>query len=164
MASEPVTFGVAGGVGDDSGTSPLNALNITLCLSGDKVITNVGCPAGSPNPPPRASELHLELGSIVGGSLFYVRIQALVRTRYPIATAPAEKANKWEFELSEAPNPLDFQEGRLIRATGGKSRRPLIVEAVSGNKVQMVKKFSHGYGEITPDQTAVTGIVAGGIA
>jgi len=161
VALEPVTFGVAGGVGDESSASPLSPLNVTLCLNSKGVLTNVACPAGSPNPPPRASELHLDLGSIVGGSLFYVRVQALVRTRYPIVTAPTEKAKKWEFELSEAPNPADFQEGRLIRATGGKSRRPLVVEAVSGKKVQMVKKFSVGYGEITPDQTTVTGIKAG---
>lgn len=160
-ASEPVTFGVAGGVGDESSAAPLDALNVTLCLNSEGVLTNVGCPASSPNPPPRASKLHLDLGSIVGGSLFYVRIQAMVRTRYPIVTAPTEKANKWEFELSETPNPADVKEGRLIRATGGKSRRPLVVEAVSGKKVQVVNKFSHGYGEITPDQTTVTGITAG---
>lgn len=158
MAPEPVVFGVAGGIGNGNDSSPLGILNMTLCADSHGVITNVGCSVAPRSLPP-ASTLRLDLREI-SGSFFYIRVQAMIRTRYPIVTAPGKKANKWEFQLGATPNPADVMEGRLLRATG-KSRRPLVVEAVSGDKVQVVKHFSDGYGEITPDQTTVDGIDPG---
>jgi len=158
-AKEPVVFGVAGGVGEEDSSTPLSPLNITLCATSDGAVTNVNCSAtGSP---PAATKLQVDLREI-SGSFFYVRIQAMVRTRYPIKTAPStsSKAKTWEFELDATPNPVDVLEGRLLRATG-KSRRPFVVQSVSGSKVQVVKSFSYGWGDITPDQTTVSSLVAG---
>lgn len=157
-AGEPVVFAATGGVGDEAGASPLAALNVTLCTGSDGIVSNVGC-GGAMGVPSPARELRIDLREI-SGSFFYVRVQALVRTRYLITSAPSSKASKWEFELSTTPNAADVMEGRPLRATG-KSRRPLIVQSVDGNKVRVVKHFSTGYGEITPDQTTVTGIVGG---
>merc|ERR1712070_1209380 len=88
------------------------------------------------------------------------RVQAIVRNRYPIIDAPQGSTKNWEFKLGATPNPADVLEGRLLRATG-KSRRPLVVQRASGSTVQVVSHFSTGYGEISPDQTDVNGIVAG---
>merc|ERR1712014_207062 len=104
-------------------------------------------------------QLRIDLRKI-SSSFFYVRIQALVRTRYAIVTAPSTSDKHWYFELADTPNPADVMEGRLVRATGA-SRRPFLIHSVSGSIIKMVKKFHAGYGDITPDQTSVFGIVSG---
>jgi len=159
VATEPVVYGVAGGVGSAAGSDPLAALNVTLCASASDplVVTNVGCGSGQ-GVPPAAPRLHLDLAQ-VSGSFFYARVQALVRTRYPISAVPSSKS-KWEFTLANTPNPSDVLEGRLLRATGD-SRRPFLVQSATGNTVRVVSSFSDGWGDITPDSTTVTGIVAG---
>lgn len=161
VATEPVVYGVAGGVGSASGSDPLAALNVTLCASGSDplVVTNVGCSSGQ-GVPPAAPRLHLDLTQ-VSGTFFYTRVQALVRTRYPISAVPSStNSKKWEFTLANTPNPADVLEGRLLRVTGD-SRRPFLVQSATGNTVQAVSSFSDGWGDITPDSTTVTGIVAG---
>lgn len=84
----------------------------------------------------------------------------MVRTRYPIKTAPSSSDKHWYFELATTPNPSDVLEGRLLRATGA-SRRPFLIHSVDGTTVKMVKHSHAGWGDITPDQTSVSGIVLG---
>lgn len=156
-AAEPVIFGAVGGIGSESDSNPLSAFNLTLCMAAGEadVVTNIGC--GAAATPPMASQLRIDMTAIEG-SFFFVRIQAYVRSRYSITSVPNGK--KWEFGLDGTLNDADFLEGRLLRATG-KSRRPFVVQSMSGNTVQVVNQFSDGYGDITPDSTTVTDIVAG---
>lgn len=158
-AGEPVIFGAVGGAGSETGSVPLAGFNLTLCKADgdDDVVTNIGCSGAVGMPPPLATQLRVDLREI-GENFFYVRIQAHVRTRYPIASVPNGK--KWEFCLGTTPKDVDFMEGRLVRATG-KSRRPFVVQSFTGTTVQVVSHFSDGDGDITPDKTTLDGIVAG---
>jgi len=156
-ADEAVSWGVTGGVGEEDASSPLAPLNITLCADGEGIVTNVNCTSSS-SAVPSSTELHVDLREI-SGSFFFIRIQALVRTRYGITKVPTG-SKTWHFELDTVPNPADVLEGRMIRATGP-SRRPFVVQSSSGTEVDVVAKFGTGYGEITPDQTTVEGLVAG---
>lgn len=75
---------------------------------------------------------------------------------------PKEGRNKpWDFGIGVQPGSNDFAEGRLVRIAGGIARRPFVVESYNNKVVRMVNYFSEGYGDITPDKTNVTGIVAG---
>lgn len=156
-AAEPVVFAVLGGTGDSSDSTPLAPLILGLCASSDGTITNVGCTSATV--PPAATELRVDL-STISASFFYVRVQAMVRTRYPITTAPTTSDKHWYFTVATTPNPADVTEGRLLRATGA-SRRPFLIHSVSGNTIKMVKHFSWGWGDITPDSTTVKSLVSG---
>jgi len=160
-ANEPVVFGVTGGAGERNSSTPLVAFNLTLCEQG-KTVTNVGCPS-STKPPPLSRHLQIDLHKLpISAPFFFVRIQAFVRTRYPITKVPSSKKHsKWTFEVGKDVHTGDFLEGRLARVAGGIGRRPFLVESSKGRSVTMVNYFSEGYGDITPDQTNVTGIVAG---
>jgi len=155
-AGEPVIFGATGGAGSETDSFPLVGFNVTLCAGEGGVVTNIGCSSSS-SPPPAATELQVDLREI-SSPFFYVRIQAHVRTRYPIVSVSDGK--KWEFELGSSPQQKDFVEGRMLHATG-ESRRPFLVQSVTNTTVRVVSHFSHGYGDITPDSTTLKGIVAG---
>lgn len=166
-ASEPVIFGATGGGGNRNSSEPLRAFNLTLCAattsnSPVETVTNIACPATT-SPPPPCSNLRIDLSALpVSIPFFFVRIQAFVRTRYPIVTSPSDKPQSpWVFEIGVDPQPLDFAEGRLVRIAGGVARRPFVVEKLQNRKVTMVNYFSEGYGQITPDNTTVKGIIAG---
>jgi len=156
IASEAVVFGATGGAGSETDASPLVGFNVTLCAGEDGVVTNVGCGTSS-SPPSPAAELRIDLREFTS-PFFYVRIQAHVRTRYPIVSVSGGK--KWEFKLGKQPQQKDISEGRMLRATGA-SRRPFLVQSVSDSTVQIVSKFHSGYGDITPDNTTLDGIVPG---
>jgi len=155
-ATEPVIFGAVGGAGNQTDSSPLVGFNVTLCAGENGVLTNVGCGSSSSRTPPSA-ELRLDLREITS-PFFYVRIQAYVRTRYPIVSVSSK--NTWEFKLGKQPQQKDFSEGRLVRATGT-SRRPFLVQSVTDSTVTVVSKFHAGYGDITPDSTKLKGIEGG---
>lgn len=156
VASEPVIFGATGGAGSETGSSPLVGFNVTLCEGEDGVVTNIGCGSSSSRPAP-AAELRIDLREFTS-PFFYVRIQAHVRTRYPIVSVSTGK--KWEFELGKQPQQKDVLEGRLLRTTGT-SRRPFLVQSVTDSTVRVVSHFHSGYGDITPDSTTLDGIVGG---
>lgn len=159
-ASEPVIFAATGGGGSETDSSPLVGFNVTLCAGENGVVTNVGCGSSS-GPPPPSAELRVDLREFTS-PFFYVRIQAHVRTRYPIVSVSSgsHKHPKWNFELGKQPAPADFSEGRLVRSTGT-SRRPFLVQSVTDSTVQVVSEFHAGYGDITPDSTTLDGIVGG---
>lgn len=165
-ANEPVIFGATGGAGVRNSSDPLQAFNLTLCAASSDAsvatITNVGCSATT-TPPPPSRKLLIDLRKLpVSAPFFFVRVQAFVRTRYPIVKTPKEGRNKpWDFGIGVQPGSNDFAEGRLVRIAGGIARRPFVVESYNNKVVRMVNYFSEGYGDITPDKTNVTGIVAG---
>jgi len=173
-ASESVIFGATGGAGDRNSTEPLQGFNLTLCSVARgpgfgsntpvEVVTNIGCPATTAPPPP-SRELHIDLRKLpVSAPFFFVRVQAFVRTRYPIVTTPPshlKPSDPWKFEIGVEPRPGDFAEGRLVRIAGGEARRPFVVQSLKNKTVRFVRYFSDGDGDITPDKTNVTGIVAG---
>ena len=199
-ATEPVVFGATGGGAPQQGgphTAPMAPFNLTLCADAADpgVVTNVGCapPRAAAAaaaaavvyaPPPAARTLRVDLTALPPAmarqaAFFFVRVQATVRRRYPIArapTAPAKgsKGAPWTFGLAAgaaaaaAAHPEDFEEGRLVRVAGGGARRPFLVLGLrSGGEVDCVSKFTDDdTGDITPESgvqgtTTIEGITAG---
>ena len=164
-ATEPVTWGVTGGAGSEhAADGPLRAFNLTLCVlpNDTKTAGNVGCAPGTRSrAPPRAQRLQLDLRAVSGSAgegggapFFFVRVQALVRTRYPITKVETSK-HDWHVTVGRpdggAPSSVpgevtDLMEGRLLRATGA-SRRPLLVPALGRrpNSVEMAFARRAGY-------------------
>lgn len=174
LANEPVIFGATGGAGNSTSSEPLQGFNLTLCAAAARgpgyandpveLVTNIGCHATTV-PPPLSRKLHIDLRALpISAPLFFVRVQAFVRTRYPIVTTPPphqHPGTPWEFEISRDPKPNDFAEGRLVRIAGAAARRPFVVQSSQNRTVSMVSYFSDGYGDITPDNVTVDGIIAG---
>jgi hypothetical protein len=200
LATEPVVFGVTGGGGEENGTNPLAAFNLTLCADpkAPGITTNVGCTKTytaslqAPPPPPAAQRLVLDLTALpaTAGSFFFVRVQAHVRRRYPIVSAPKKKAEQgrevgvrvgekaWEFVVKPPAGAItDKQlrddplagivEGTLVRVAGGEARRPFLVHSVKNMTISCISHFSDDDdGEITPESgvqgsTTIDNIVPG---
>lgn len=133
-------FGVTGGTGVRGGNIALSPFNLTLCQSSTDNDTVVNCEStgshgGGDVGPPAARRLRVDLGAVGAGpdnsshpSFFFVRVQAHVRTRYPVV-AVDNSDGEWAVTVAAPPADAarDLAEGMLLRATGA-SRRPLVVQ------------------------------------
>ena len=177
QAREPVVFGATGGSGEAARSAPdLLPFNLTLCRSKNDsdTVTNVGCEdaQGVTRAPPAAPSLIIDLRAVAQGlakdqDMFFVRVQAYVRTRFQVLAVDAS-AHNWHLTVAESAA-AELAEGTLVHATGA-SRRPLMVQeaqpaedpeganSTAGARLKLVSHFSDGDGDITPDLTTLHGI------
>ena len=177
QAREPVVFGATGGSGEAGRSTPdLRPFNLTLCHSKNDsdTVTNVGCAdaQGVTRAPPAARSLIIDLRAVAqeqakDQDMFFVRVQAYVRTRFQVLAVDAS-AHNWHLTVAEAAA-AELAEGTLVHATGA-SRRPLMVQeaqpaedpeganSTAGARLKLVSHFSDGDGDITPDLTTLHGI------
>jgi hypothetical protein len=191
-ATEPVVWGVTGGSGSaDPEAAPLSGFNVSMCTmttggSPDSgAVTGVSdCEeAGRSLAPQPSRHLVLDLKEVArryanGSELFFVRVQAHVRTRYTIVDIDHATKHNWKLTVSPAAANAsaeqmrkEFAEGANLRTTG-QSRRPLLVESSSvvdhdqpGSSllpsIRLVSHFSDGDDDITPDLTSLKGLEVG---
>ena len=84
--------------------------------------------------PPLAHTLRLDRSALAlaregDEDLFFTRVQAVARSRYPLMGVNQSNATVWQLELQQDPKPADVVEGRLLRVTG-RSNRPFVVQSV----------------------------------
>ena len=176
QAREPVVFGATGGSGEAARSAPdLLPFNLTLCRSKNDsgTVPNVGCAdaQGVTRAPPAARSLIIDLRAVAqqqakNQDMFFVRVQAYVRTRFQVLSVDAS-AHNWHLTVAESAA-AELAEGTLVHATGA-SRRPLMVQeaqpadpeganSTAGVRLKLVSHFSDGDGDITPDLTTLHGI------
>jgi hypothetical protein len=181
-STEPVVWGVTGGIGSaDPQAEPLRGFNVSLCFQNAASETVTNCETGGSVAPQPSRDLMLDLPRVAkryanysdssGQQIFFVRVQAHVRSRYTIVDVDRASKHNWRLTVSPVPNASvermrhELVEGANLRATG-QSRRPIVVESAvveQGNfpSIKFVSHFSDGDGDITPDLTSLHGLEVG---
>jgi len=112
--------------------------------------------------PPLAHTLRLDRSALAlaregDEDLFFTRVQAVARSRYPLMGVNQSNATVWQLELQQDPKPADVVEGRLLRVTG-RSNRPFVVQSVGATAagcptVGVVSYCSHAGSGISPAES-----------